>query len=166
MAVRIIGEEPFRICQNYIDDIITVSSDEICAAIKDIFDDTRVIAEPAGALSVAGIRKYLQTNPLNGKKLGGVLCGANINFHTLRYVSERCELGEQKEAVFAVKLPERTGAFREFCSLLGGRTITEFNYRFASEKEAHVFVGIKLRQGRGEFEQLSQQLHAKGLPIV
>ena len=165
VAVRIIGEEPFRICQNYIDDIITVSSDEICAAIKDIFDDTRVIAEPAGALSVAGIRKYLQNNPLEGKKLGGVLCGANINFHTLRYVSERCELGEQKEAVFAVKLPERTGAFREFCSLLGGRTITEFNYRFASDQEAHVFVGIKLRQGRGEFEQLSQQLQGKGYQL-
>lgn len=165
VAVRIIGEEPFRICQNYIDEVITVTSDEICAAIKDIFDDTRVIAEPAGALSIAGIRKYLQDNPLQGKKLGGVLCGANINFHTLRYVSERCELGEQKEAVFAVKLPERKGAFREFCSLLGGRTITEFNYRFASDKEAHVFVGVKLRKGRSEFDQLSEILSSKGYQL-
>src|SRR5690606_17267123 len=121
--------------------------DEICAAIKDIFDDTRVIAEPAGALSVAGIRKYVQQHGLQGQKLGGILCGANINFHTLRYVSERGELGEQKEAVFAVKIPERAGAFRHFCRLLGGRAITEFNYRFASDKEAHIFVGLKLREG-------------------
>lgn len=165
VAVKLIGSETFRLCQKYIDEVITVSSDEICAAIKDIFDDTRVIAEPAGALSVAGIRKYVQQHGLQGHKLGGILCGANINFHTLRYVSERCELGEQKEAVFAVKIPERAGAFRHFCRLLGGRAITEFNYRFASDKEAHIFVGLKLREGRAEFERISTLLHKEGYQL-
>lgn len=161
VAVRTIGEEPFRLCQQYIDEVITVSSDETCAAIKDIFDDTRVIAEPAGALSIAGIRKYLkQHDDLHNLQLGGILCGANINFHTLRYVSERCELGEQKEAVIAVKIPEKTGAFRHFCELLGGRTITEFNYRFSSEKEAHIFVGIKLRNGLEELAELTGTLES------
>ena len=162
VAVKIIGEEPFRLCQKYVDEVITVNTDEICAAIKDIFDDTRVIAEPAGALSIAGIRKYLKTNPMQGKKFGGILCGANINFHTLRYVSERCELGEQKEAVIAVKIPERKGAFREFCELLGGRSITEFNYRYSTDREAHIFVGIKLREGREELAQLTDSLGSNG----
>lgn len=163
VAVKTIGEEPFRLLQQYVDEVITVSSDETCAAIKDIFDDTRVIAEPAGALSIAGIRKYLQQNEnQRGLNLGGILCGANINFHTLRYVSERCELGEQKEAVIAVKIPESTGAFRHFCELLGGRTITEFNYRFSSDKEAHIFVGIKLRNGLQELVELGSTLESNG----
>ena len=162
VAVKIIGEEPFRLCQEYVDDVITVNTDEICAAIKDIFDDTRVIAEPAGALSIAGMRKYLRTHPQQDKKFGGILCGANINFHTLRYVSERCELGEQKEAVIAVKIPEKTGAFRKFCALLGGRAITEFNYRYATDKEAHVFVGIRLRGGQTELKQLTDSLTVNG----
>lgn len=162
VAVKIIGDETFRLCQQYIDEVITVSTDEICAAIKDIFDDTRVIAEPAGAISIAGIRKYLAENTLQGKQLGGILCGANINFHTLRYVSERCELGEGKEAVFAVKIPEKKGAFKSFCELLGGRTITEFNYRFSSNGEAHIFVGIKLRFGREEYHQLENYLADNG----
>jgi threonine dehydratase len=162
VAVKTMGEETFRLCQTYIDEVITVTSDEICAAIKDIFDDTRVIAEPAGALSIAGIKKYLQDNPMQGRKLGGILCGANINFHTLRYVSERCELGEQKEAVFAVKIPEETGSFKRFCELLGGRTITEFNYRYSSNKEAHIFVGVKLRDGLREFQQITTNLHEHG----
>lgn len=164
VAVKTMGSETFRLCQSYVDDVITVSSDEICAAIKDIFDDTRVIAEPAGALSIAGIRKYLQHNPLKNAKLGGILCGANINFHTLRYVSERCELGEQKEAVFAVKIPEQTGSFKRFCELLGGRTITEFNYRYSSDKQAHIFVGVKLREGLKEFHQLTSLLESNGYP--
>ncbi|GAB3025533.1 threonine ammonia-lyase, biosynthetic [Bowmanella dokdonensis] len=165
VAVKLIGTETFRLCQQYVDEVITVSSDEICAGIKDIFDDTRVIAEPAGALSVAGMRKYVQQHGLKGRKLGGILCGANINFHTLRYVSERCELGEQKEAVFAVKIPEQSGAFRNFCRLLGGRAITEFNYRFASDKEAHIFVGLKLREGRAEFAHISQTLNQAGYQL-
>ena len=158
VAVKVMGNETFRLCQQVVDEVITVSSDEICAAIKDIFDDTRVIAEPAGALSVAGIRKYLQHNPMENKRLAGVLCGANINFHTLRYVSERCELGEQKEAVLAVNIPERKGAFKQFCQLLGGRSITEFNYRYASDAQAHIFVGIRLRNGREEFDCLTGEL--------
>ncbi|GAC16290.1 threonine ammonia-lyase, biosynthetic [Aliiglaciecola lipolytica] len=162
VAVKTIGTEPFRLCQQYVDEVITVNTDEICAAIKDIFDDTRVIAEPAGALSVAGIRKYLSEHSISGKKIGGILCGANINFHTLRYVSERCELGEKKEAVFAVKIPEQKGAFKQFCKLLGGRTITEFNYRYATDGEAHIFVGIKLRFGREEYHQLERLLTESG----
>ena len=158
VAVKTIGTEPFRLLQEYVDEVITVNTDEICAAIKDIFDDTRVIAEPAGALSIAGMHKYLQQNPMQGHTFGGILCGANINFHTLRYVSERCELGEQKEAVFAVKIPEHAGAFKQFCELLGGRIITEFNYRFATDREAHIFVGVKLRGGRAEFKQLTETL--------
>ena len=165
VAVRIIGDETFRLCQQYVDEVMTVSTDEICAAIKDIFDDTRVIAEPAGALSVAAIRKYVQQHQLRGQKLGGILCGANINFHTLRYVSERCELGEQKEAVFAVRIPERKGAFRAFCAELGGRGITEFNYRYADGDEAHIFVGLKLREGKAEFAALTERLHTQGYSL-
>ena len=161
VAVKLMGSETFRLCNQYIDEVMTVTNDEICAAIKDIFDDTRVIAEPAGAMSIAAIRKYVNEHNISGQKLGGILCGANTNFHTLRYVSERCELGEQKEAVFAVKIPERQGAFKQFCEYLGGRTITEFNYRYASETEAHIFVGIKLRGGRKEFEALSADLTSK-----
>jgi threonine dehydratase len=158
VAVKTIGAEPFRLCQLYVDEVVTVSNDEICTAIKDIFDDTRVIAEPAGALSVAAMRKYCAANDLKGANLGGILCGANINFHTLRYVSERCELGEQKEAVFAVKLKEHKGAFKDFCATLGGLNISEFNYRFASNSEAHIFVGVKLKYGRAEFADLMTRL--------
>ncbi len=160
VAVKVMGDETFRLCNALLDDVITVSNDEICAAIKDIFDDTRVIAEPAGALSIAAVRKYVSQHKIEGEVLGAILCGSNTNFHTLRYVSERCELGEQKEAVFAVRLPERAGAFKLFCETLGNRSITEFNYRFSSENEAHVFVGIKLKRGREEFEQLLSQLQS------
>jgi threonine dehydratase len=162
VAVKRMGEETFRLCNRLVDDIMTVSNDEICAAIKDIFDDTRVIAEPAGALSVAAIRKYCQQHAVEGLQLGGILCGANTNFHTLRYVSERCELGEQKEAVFAVKIPERTGAFKQFCECLGGKSITEFNYRYANDNEAHIFVGVKLKGGQSELAALFSSLQEKG----
>ena len=162
VAVKIMGHETFRLCNRLVDEIVTVNNDEICAAIKDIFDDTRVIAEPAGALSVAAIRKYAGIHDLSGKKVAGILCGANINFHTLRYVSERCELGEQKEAVFAVKIPERQGAFKQFCECLGGKAITEFNYRYANEQEAHIFVGVKLKGGQAEFADLNKTLAERG----
>jgi len=162
VAVKTIGTEPFRICQRYLDDVITVSNDEICTGIKDIFDDTRVIAEPAGALSVAAIRKYCREHDITGKRLTGILCGANINFHTLRYVSERCELGEQKEAVFAVNIPENKGAFKAFCRLLGGIVITEFNYRYSNNKQAHIFVGVKLKHGKAEFHALMAKLSEHG----
>jgi threonine dehydratase len=162
VAVKTIGVEPFRLCQLYVDEVVTVTNDEICTAIKDIFDDTRVIAEPAGALSIAAMRKYCAQHKLKGAKIAGILCGANINFHTLRYVSERCELGEQKEAVFAVKLKEQKGAFKAFCATLGGLNISEFNYRFATNSEAHIFVGVKLKQGRTEFAALMQRLNQNG----
>ncbi len=161
VAVKIMGEETFRLCNRFVDETMTVTNDEICAAIKDIFDDTRVIAEPAGALSVAAIRKYVKQHNIEGKKLGGILCGANINFHTLRYVSERCELGEQKEAVFAVKIPERKGAFKQFCECVGAKVITEFNYRYANDQEAHIFVGVKLKGGKQELAELQQSLIEK-----
>jgi len=162
VAVKVMGQETFRLCHRLIDETITVTNDEICGAIKDIFDDTRVIAEPAGALSIAAIRKYAKQHNLKGKTLGGVLSGANINFHTLRYVSERCELGEQKEAVFAVKIPERKGAFKQFCECVGSKAITEFNYRYANGNEAHIFVGVKLKGGQQEFLRLQQDLEDKG----
>ena len=160
VAVKTIGSETFRLCQEYLDDVVTVTNDEICTAIKDIFDDTRVIAEPAGAMSVAAIRKYASDN--QGKNVAGILCGANINFHTLRYVSERCELGEGKEAVLAVELKEETGAFKAFCETLGSILITEFNYRFASADKAHVFVGIKLKGGMAEYQAITTKLTGQG----
>ena len=166
VAVKTIGTEPLRLCQQHVDEVITVSNDEICTAIKDIFDSTRVIAEPAGALSVAAIRKYAQTNSLQGRKLAGILCGANINFHTLRYVSERCELGEQKEAIFAVQIPETKGAFKAFCAQLGGITITEFNYRYTNEKAAHIYVGVKLKHGKPEYLELLESLKSRGYECV
>jgi threonine dehydratase len=171
VAVKTIGKETFRLCQQYLDDVITVTNDEICTAIKDIFDDTRVIAEPAGALSVAAIRKYCREHDIHNKRLTGILCGANINFHTLRYVSERCELGEQKEAIFAVNIPEKKGAFKSFCSLLGGIVITEFNYRFNASTQtpgedssgsAQIFVGVKLRNGAAEYNELLKSLDDHG----
>lgn len=158
VAVKQIGTETFRLCQQLVDDVITVSNDEICSAIKTTFEDTRVIAEPAGALSVAGIKKFAQANDVRGKRVAGVLCGANINFHTLRYVSERCELGEQKEAVIGVELPERKGAFLGFCRCLEGFGITEFNYRRSDATKAQVFVGLKLKRGRVELDSLLQYL--------
>ena len=161
VAVKTAGTEPFRLCEQYLDDIMTVSNDEICAAIKDIFDDTRVIAEPAGAMSIAAIRKYVAENKVSGAKLGGILCGANTNFHTLRYVSERCELGEQKEAIFGVPLPEKQGEFKRFCEALGGRVITEFNYRQNDKDSANVFVGVKLKQGQEEYKSLLSSLQQK-----
>ena len=125
-----------------------------------------MIAEPAGALSVAAIRKYCQANNIKGQHIGGILCGANINFHTLRYVSERCELGEGKEAVFAVKIPEVTGSFKRFCEVLGGINITEFNYRFANAEQAYVFVGVKLKRGLEEYAELTATLAQNGYEAV
>ncbi|MBU3020298.1 threonine ammonia-lyase, biosynthetic [Aestuariibacter sp. A3R04] len=162
VAVKTMGTETFRLCKTLVDETMTVTNDEICAAIKDIFDDTRVIAEPAGAMSIAAIKKYTKQHGIKGKKLGGILCGANINFHTLRYVSERCELGEQKEAVFAVKIPERRGAFKQFCEVLGGKAITEFNYRYANDSDAHIFVGVNLKGGKPEFAELNASLTDQG----
>ncbi len=165
VAVKQIGEEPFRIAREYVDEVILVSTDEVCAAIKDIFDDTRSIAEPAGALAVAGLKRYVAREQLSGKRLVAIESGANINFDRLRHVAERAALGEQREALFAVTIPERPGAFRAFCETLGTRAITEFNYRYSDDHEAHVFVGVQVGR-RDERGQVRELLEHAGYGVV
>jgi threonine dehydratase len=164
VAVKRIGQHTFDLIERYCDEVITVSTDEICASIKDIFEQTRVIAEPAGALSLAGLQKYCQTSK-GDESLVAILSGANMNFHTLRYVSERCELGEQKEAVLAVTIPEEKGSFRRFCHALEGRVITEFNYRYVDKRDsdnnqANIFVGVRVTGGEDR-HKLTQLLQDK-----
>jgi threonine dehydratase len=166
VAVRQVGEEPFRIARETVDEVILVDSDAICAAIMDIFEDTRSIAEPAGALAVAGLKHYVEREGLRGQRLVAIDSGANINFDRLRHVAERAELGERREALFCVTIPERQGSFLEFCETLGKRGITEFNYRYADSNEAHVFVGIQMRGGGHLKDQLLQELQTKGYPVV
>ena len=166
VAVRRIGEEPFRILRESVDEVVLVSTDAICAAIKDIFDNTRSIAEPAGALSVAGLKQYVEDHRLEGANLAAVVSGANINFDRLRYVAERAELGERREALFAVTIPEQPGSFRAFCNAIGTRSITEFNYRYAGPEEAHIFVGIRMNAGAPEKEELREKLEAAGYGVV
>ncbi|WP_455815546.1 threonine ammonia-lyase, biosynthetic [Pseudomonas graminis] len=166
VAVKRIGSETFRLCQEYLDDIITVDSDAICAAMKDLFDDVRAVAEPSGALALAGMKKYIQQHQIQGERLAHVLSGANVNFHGLRYVSERCELGEQREALLAVTIPEQQGSFLRFCQLLGGRSVTEFNYRYANENDACIFVGVRLTRGLSEREEILALLSEGGYKVV
>lgn len=141
-AVKMVGKETFRLCQEVVDEIIIVDTDAICAAINDVFTDTRSILEPAGALALAGLKAYVDREKCKDQTLIAVACGANINFNRLRFVAERAEVGEAKEAVFAVTIPEERGSFRRFCELLGERNVTEFNYRIADASKAHIFVGI------------------------
>jgi threonine dehydratase len=141
-AVKLVGKETFRLCQEVVDEIITVDTDAICAAINDVFTDTRSILEPAGALALAGLKAYVEREKCKNQTLVAVACGANINFNRLRFVAERAEVGESKEAVFAVTIPEQRGSFKRFCELLGERNVTEFNYRIADADQAHIFVGI------------------------
>lgn len=150
----------------YLDDIITVDSDAICAAMKDLFEDVRAVAEPSGALALAGMKKYIAQHNIRGERLAHVLSGANVNFHGLRYVSERCELGEQREALLAVTIPEEKGSFLKFCQLLGGRMVTEFNYRFADAKNACIFVGVRVSQGLEERKEIITQLCDGGYSVV
>jgi threonine dehydratase len=149
VAVKQVGEETFRLCRKYVDEIVLVDTDEICAAIKDVFTDTRSILEPAGALSIAGAKAYAAKHKLKDKTLVAIASGANMNFDRLRHVSERAELGEQREGILAVTIPETPGSFKKFCTLLGPRSITEFNYRFADAKVAHVFVGVEIHEREG-----------------
>ena len=158
VAVKRIGKHTFGLIERYCDGVITVTTDEICASIKDIFEQTRVIAEPAGALSLAGLQKYCATSETQDQSLVAILSGANMNFHSLRYVSERCELGEKKEAVLAVTIPEEKGSFKRFCQTIGNRAITEFNYRYVGEPSANVFVGVRLGGGDEERELLLNEL--------
>jgi threonine dehydratase len=165
VAVKQVGEEPFRVAQTCVDDMVLVSTDEICAAIKDIFDDTRSITEPAGALAVAGMKKYVEENNIKDQRLVVIDSGANINFDRLRHVAERSELGEHREALFAVTIPEEIGSFRKFCELIGLRGMTEFNYRYADKKLAHIFVGIQLQNGLDEKNELLKSLRDDNYPV-
>ncbi|XOD70311.1 MAG: threonine ammonia-lyase, biosynthetic [Sodalis sp. (in: enterobacteria)] len=166
VAVRRIGNETFRLCRNYLDDVLTVDSDAICAAVKDLFEDVRAIAEPSGALALAGMKKYIQQHRICNERLAHVLSGANVNFHALRYISERCELGEQREALMAVTIPERKGSFLAFCKLLGGRPVTEFNHRYSGANNACIFVGVRLTRGREEREEILAEIAAGGYHVV
>lgn len=166
VAVRRIGDETFRLCDAWLDGVIKVDSDAICAAVKDLFEDVRAIAEPAGALALAGLKKYVQQHQIQGERLAHILSGANVNFHGLRYVSERCELGEQREVLMAVTIQEQQGSFLRFCQLLGRRSVTEFNYRYADVNDACIFVGVRLLHGLTERAEIITQLNASGYSVV
>jgi threonine dehydratase len=141
-AVKLVGEETFRLVQDLVDEFVTVDTDAVCAAIKDVFEDTRSILEPAGAMGVAAIKQYVARNGTQDQSLVAITCGANMNFDRLRFVAERAEVGEEREALFAVTIPEQRGSFRRLCETIGSRSVTEFNYRISDEREAHVFVGL------------------------
>lgn len=164
-AVKQVGAETFRLCQEYVDDMIVVDNDAICAAIKDVFEETRSILEPAGALAVAGAKEYAIRHKLKNKTLIAIASGANTNFDRLRFVAERAEVGEQREAVLAVTIPESPGSFKKFCALLGARSITEFNYRYSDPKEAHVFVGVQITKLQ-EAHNLVESLQKHGLETL
>ncbi|WP_374660799.1 threonine ammonia-lyase, biosynthetic [Inhella sp.] len=164
-AVKLVGEETYRVARELVDDWVRVDTDAVCAAVKDIFEDTRSIVEPAGALGVAGIKQWVAAHGLKGKTFAAVLCGANMNFDRLRFVAERAEMGEQREALYAVTLPEERGSLKRFCALLGTRGITEFNYRLADGAQAHIFVGIALARS-GESGKLAAQFEKHGFPTL
>ena len=166
VAVRRVGDETFRLCRQHVDEILLVGTDELCAAIQDIFEDTRTIVEPAGALAVAGMKHYVETAGACDQSLVTVNCGANLNFDRLRYIAERAALGENREAVFAVEIPERKGSFLQFCSALGARNITEFNYRYSHPDVAHIFVGVELGGDANDARDVLEQLRAEGyMPV-
>jgi threonine dehydratase len=166
VAVAQVGRETFRVVKNLVDEVVTVTTDEICAAIKDIYDETRSVAEPAGALGVAGMKKYVADKEISGRNLIAINSGANMNFDRLRHVSERAEIGEHREALFVATIPEKPGSFLRFCKAIGKRGITEFNYRYADVQDAQIFVGIKLEEGLPDRETIFDDLKAKGYPLV
>ncbi|HGA2318012.1 TPA: threonine ammonia-lyase, biosynthetic [Pseudomonas putida] len=166
VAVAQIGQHTFDICRHHVDEVVTVSTDEICAAIKDIYDDTRSITEPAGALGVAGIKKYVELKGVIGQTLVAIDSGANVNFDRLRHVAERAELGEKREAIIAVTIPERPGSFKAFCEAIGKRQITEFNYRKHTSDEAHIFVGVQTHPENDPRAALVQHLIDQGFPVT
>ncbi|MBE9080047.1 threonine ammonia-lyase, biosynthetic [Romeria aff. gracilis LEGE 07310] len=165
VAVRQVGEETFRLCQQYVDEIILVDTDNTCAAIKDVFEDTRSILEPAGALAIAGAKAYVERTGIQQETLVAVACGANMNFDRLRFVAERAELGERREAIFAVTIPEARGSLRRFCETLGSHSISEFNYRIADERIAHIFVGVQIRD-RADAARIMQSFTARGFDAL
>jgi len=160
-----VGEETFRITRQLVDDWVLVDTDEVCAAIKDVFQDTRSILEPAGALGVAGIKQYVAKHKVKGQTLVAITCGANMNFDRLRFVSERAEFGERREALFAVTIPEQRGSFKRFCALIGARAVTEFNYRISDADAAHVFVGLSITR-RDEADKIERHFVRHGFPTV
>ena len=165
VAVRRVGDETFRLCRELVDEVITVDTDQTCAAIRDIFEDTRSIVEPAGGLAIAGAKKYIAEHGLEGKTLVTISCGANVNFDRLRHIAERAAVGEQAEMLVAAEIPEEPGSFRRFCEAVGRRGITEFNYRYGDDSKAHIFVGIQLRRGMAERRQLLEKLRTAGFPV-
>jgi threonine dehydratase len=165
VAVRRVGEETFRLAKLYVDEILLVTTDQICAAIQDIFEDTRSVAEPAGALAVAGIKKYVARESCTARTLVAINCGANMNFDRLRYIAERADVGAQREALLAVEIPEAPGSFLRFCELLGKRSVTEFNYRYRDAQAAEVFVGLALTQGKPERAALINIIGEAGFAV-
>ena len=165
VAVRQVGVETFRLCRKYLDGMILVDTDDICAATKDVFEDSRAVLEPAGALAVAGAKAYVEQHRLKGETIVAIACGANLNFDRLRFIAERAELGEHREAVLAVTIPEGPGSLKRFCALIGRRSVTEFNYRIADAKAAHIFVGIQTA-GKGESEKIAAHFSRHGFETL
>lgn len=166
VAVSRAGDETFRLCQQYLDDIITCSNDEICAAMKDIFDDTRAIAEPSGALSLAGLKKYLREHNISGGNHIAIMSGANVKFHTLRMVAERCDVGEMTEGIISAEIPEVRGSFLKFCETIGNRHVTEFSYRVHHQDKARIFASIELNNGERELKEISASLERGGYKVT
>ena len=164
-AVKTVGEETFRLTRELVDDFVTVDTDAVCAAIKDVFEDTRSILEPAGAMSIAGIKQYIAHHHLKGEDLVAITCGANMNFDRLRFVAERAEVGEEREALFAVTMPEKRGSFKQLCQTIVQRNVTEFSYRLSDEREAQVLMGLSI-SNRGELPEISQSLAAQGFTVL
>jgi len=165
VAVKEVGRETFRLCRSLVDEMVLADTDEMCAAIKDVFEDTRVVLEPAGALSIAGAKAWVERRGARGKTLVAIASGANTNFDRLRFIAEEAELGEHREAVLAVTIPERPGSFKKFCATLGAKNITEFNYRIADSRDAHVFVGIEV-DGRSQTARIVRNLRRHGLTTL
>jgi threonine dehydratase len=165
VAVKEVGVETFRLCQKYVDEVMLVDTDDICAAIKDVFEDTRSILEPAGALAIAGAKAYIEREGVRDKTFVAVACGANMNFDRLRFVAERAEVGEGREAILAVTIPEERGSFRRFCNCLGTHNLTEFNYRMGNSTTAHIFVGVRV-QNRSDIATIIGKLTAEGFETL
>ncbi|TNC86888.1 MAG: threonine ammonia-lyase, biosynthetic [Thalassolituus sp.] len=166
VAVAQIGENTWEICKDYVDEVITCTPDEICAAIKDTFDDTRAVSEPAGALAIAGLKKYIEREQCKGQNLVAILSGANVNFDRMRYISEVAEIGEGREVILAATIPEEPGSFQRFCNLLGKSPITEFNYRYSRDDEAQIYVGVKVSDEPGSRKALVDDLEAEGYALI
>ena len=164
-AVKQVGVETFRLARALVDEYIRVDTDEVCAAMKDVFQDTRSILEPAGALGVAAIKQYVERSGCSDRTLIAITCGANMNFDRLRFVAERAEVGEAREALYAVTIPEERGSFKRFCELIGPRSVTEFNYRISDEARAHIFVGLSTRT-RGESDEIAALFRTQGFDAV